>query len=350
MDEPIELFLEGCKLAKFLEANIRDMANNPELLSRSCDEIIRVFSKVKENISKARVGAVPEPHGIQELLRSSQIPLPDDAKLKGIVRRGSGGLEEMVVGQMGSRGGGRTEIEPPPAVEAASSGGGRASSSQRQGRRRGGGNRRAMRVPAPRMGNTEIPPEDGYTWRKYGQKIILNSRFPRSYFRCTHKRLYDCPAKKQVQRMENDPNIFEVTYLGNHTCHLSSTAPSALPPPSMSEPLRPPTATTSTAPISQWLSMDISTMHGDDFGLAEVAAAAGGAVGSTSRNVINLASASTSRGYGRDVVIDYQQLPAVADMADAMFNSGSGNNNDMDLIFSSMDVKWQPDSSGDKKI
>nr|GMD57729.1 WRKY transcription factor 55 [Ipomoea batatas] len=28
------------------------------------------------------------------------------------------------------------------------------------------------------MGNVDIPPEDGYTWRKYGQKEILGSRFP----------------------------------------------------------------------------------------------------------------------------------------------------------------------------
>lgn len=36
-----------------------------------------------------------------------------------------------------------------------------------------------MRVSAPRMGNLELPPEDGFTWRKYGQKEILGSRFPR---------------------------------------------------------------------------------------------------------------------------------------------------------------------------
>lgn len=38
-----------------------------------------------------------------------------------------------------------------------------------------------MRVAAPRIGNTEIPPDDGYTWRKYGQKDILGSKFPRYY-------------------------------------------------------------------------------------------------------------------------------------------------------------------------
>ncbi|XP_058188569.1 WRKY transcription factor 55-like [Rhododendron vialii] len=84
-------------------------------------------------------------------------------------------------------------------------------------------------MPAPRMGNTEIPPEDGYTWRKYGQKNILGSTFPRSYYRCTHSQLYDCPARKQVHRLDDNPFTFQVTYRGDHTCHMSSTAPSASP-------------------------------------------------------------------------------------------------------------------------
>ncbi|KAL0539785.1 hypothetical protein IC582_024003 [Cucumis melo] len=39
--------------------------------------------------------------------------------------------------------------------------------------------KRTVRVGAPRIGNTELPPDDGFTWRKYGQKEILGSRFPR---------------------------------------------------------------------------------------------------------------------------------------------------------------------------
>ena len=38
---------------------------------------------------------------------------------------------------------------------------------------------------------------DGYRWRKYGQKAIAASAFPRSYYRCSHN---GCTAKKQVQR------------------------------------------------------------------------------------------------------------------------------------------------------
>ncbi|XP_049388026.1 WRKY DNA-binding transcription factor 70-like [Solanum stenotomum] len=29
--------------------------------------------------------------------------------------------------------------------------------------------------------------EDGHAWRKYGQKVILNSKYPRCYYRCSHK-------------------------------------------------------------------------------------------------------------------------------------------------------------------
>ncbi|XP_030540381.2 WRKY DNA-binding transcription factor 70-like [Rhodamnia argentea] len=60
--------------------------------------------------------------------------------------------------------------------------------------------------------------EDNHAWRKYGQKVILNAKYPRSYFRCTHKHDQDCKALKQVQRMEEDPQMFHITYIGVHTC------------------------------------------------------------------------------------------------------------------------------------
>ncbi|KAK4396011.1 putative WRKY transcription factor 70 [Sesamum angolense] len=60
--------------------------------------------------------------------------------------------------------------------------------------------------------------EDGHAWRKYGQKVILNAKHPRSYFRCTHKFDQDCQATKQVQRIEDDPPRFRTTYHGRHTC------------------------------------------------------------------------------------------------------------------------------------
>ncbi|KAK1409272.1 hypothetical protein QVD17_35798 [Tagetes erecta] len=60
--------------------------------------------------------------------------------------------------------------------------------------------------------------EDGFAWRKYGQKEIHNSKFPRCYFRCTHKHGHGCKALEQVQKMEDGSNNYHITYLGHHTC------------------------------------------------------------------------------------------------------------------------------------
>ncbi|PIN26514.1 hypothetical protein CDL12_00717 [Handroanthus impetiginosus] len=60
--------------------------------------------------------------------------------------------------------------------------------------------------------------DDGYNWRKYGQKDILGTNHPRAYYRCTHRNTQGCLATKQVQRADDDPSIFEVIYRGKHTC------------------------------------------------------------------------------------------------------------------------------------
>ncbi|XP_052173648.1 probable WRKY transcription factor 46 [Diospyros lotus] len=59
---------------------------------------------------------------------------------------------------------------------------------------------------------------DGYTWRKYGQKVILNTKHPRNYYRCTHKFEKGCEARKQVQQTKDNPPMFITTYHGRHTC------------------------------------------------------------------------------------------------------------------------------------
>ncbi|MFS7941913.1 putative transcription factor WRKY family [Helianthus anomalus] len=59
--------------------------------------------------------------------------------------------------------------------------------------------------------------DDGYKWRKYGQKSVKNSKHPRSYYRCTH---HTCNVKKQIQRLAKDDSIVVTTYEGvhNHPC------------------------------------------------------------------------------------------------------------------------------------
>ncbi|CAN6446465.1 unnamed protein product [Victoria cruziana] len=56
--------------------------------------------------------------------------------------------------------------------------------------------------------------EDGYRWRKYGQKAVKNSPYPRSYYRCTSQK---CLVKKRVERSYQDPTVVITTYEGQHT-------------------------------------------------------------------------------------------------------------------------------------
>ncbi|CAJ1974360.1 unnamed protein product [Sphenostylis stenocarpa] len=73
----------------------------------------------------------------------------------------------------------------------------------------------------PGMG-VEGPLDDGYSWRKYGQKDILGAMYPRGYYRCTHRNVQGCMATKQVQRSDEDPTIFEINYRGKHTCTVAN--------------------------------------------------------------------------------------------------------------------------------
>lgn len=70
-------------------------------------------------------------------------------------------------------------------------------------------------VPAP-----YLPSSDKWSWRKYGQKPIKGSPFPRGYYKCTSNK--DCPARKQVEQSSSDPNTLIVSYTGEH-CHSPPT-------------------------------------------------------------------------------------------------------------------------------
>nr|QGQ64062.1 WRKY transcription factor 39 [Santalum album] len=59
---------------------------------------------------------------------------------------------------------------------------------------------------------SDRPGDDGYNWRKYGQKQVKGSEYPRSYYKCTH---LHCPVKKKVER-SLDGQIIEIIYKGQH--------------------------------------------------------------------------------------------------------------------------------------
>ncbi|KAF8029460.1 hypothetical protein BT93_E2000 [Corymbia citriodora subsp. variegata] len=63
-------------------------------------------------------------------------------------------------------------------------------------------------------GDGAPPPSDSWAWRKYGQKPIKGSPYPRGYYRCSSSK--GCPARKQVERSRDDPTMLLITYSCEH--------------------------------------------------------------------------------------------------------------------------------------
>ncbi|XP_062171608.1 probable WRKY transcription factor 20 isoform X2 [Alnus glutinosa] len=63
-------------------------------------------------------------------------------------------------------------------------------------------------------GNRLVLPEDGYEWRKYGEKFIKNIGKFRSYFKCQRS---NCSVKKRAEWSASEPGSVRVVYEGVHT-------------------------------------------------------------------------------------------------------------------------------------
>ncbi|CAH2058596.1 unnamed protein product, partial [Thlaspi arvense] len=203
---------------------------SPESLSTSLDEITKTFgdaTQLLKNVLDIRNSHDTALNQLKPVITSCsdqtlmQIEprLMQEYWLRCGGSTSSQGTETQLMSVDGGGGRKLTAVEGP--------GGGSVSSTPRQRRRKDEAEEKTVLVAALRTGNTNLAPDDNHTWRKYGQKEILGSKFPRAYYRCTHQKLYNCPAKKQVQRLNDDPFTFRITYRGSHTCHIYSTAPTA---------------------------------------------------------------------------------------------------------------------------
>ncbi|KAK8584640.1 hypothetical protein V6N13_138595 [Hibiscus sabdariffa] len=95
-------------------------------------------------------------------------------------------------------------------------------------------------IPAPAAANSrssgEVVPSDLWAWRKYGQKPIKGSPYPRGYYRCSSSK--GCSARKQVERSRTDPNMLVITYTSEHN-HPWPTQRNALAGSTRSQPSKP---------------------------------------------------------------------------------------------------------------
>lgn len=103
------------------------------------------------------------------------------------------------------------------------------------------------------------PPPDSWAWRKYGQKPIKGSPYPRGYYKCSSMK--SCTARKLVERSTAKPGVLLVTYIADH-CHAVPTTISAL-------------AGTTRNPPQSPASDDTALNRGDDS--ADVSSSAAGA-------------------------------------------------------------------------
>ncbi|KAG6514544.1 hypothetical protein ZIOFF_024907 [Zingiber officinale] len=66
--------------------------------------------------------------------------------------------------------------------------------------------------------------DDGYRWRKYGQKVVKGNPHPRSYYKCT---FLGCSVRKHIEQAAKDPKAVITTYEGKHNHDLPASRTSS---------------------------------------------------------------------------------------------------------------------------
>ncbi|KAG6535599.1 hypothetical protein ZIOFF_000621 [Zingiber officinale] len=301
MEAALSQILDACKLAKELEGSLLfqvDVASDAHYLLGSCEEIVGAFNRAIQGLYTLQNQSSCS---VQMLLMSAcegtgnplcaGMPAQRSLEIQPAVTEFAGGSSYVYSAASSAQRGGRCLVQ-------------KSSKKRKEG---------TLVKLVPAHPNMENAPDDGYTWKKYGQKVILNSRFQRSYYHCTHKNHYGCKGKKKVQRLDDDPSTLEVTYCGAHTCRTSPTPimiPNELMPSAVSNSKNGENNMQTVAPettliqLRNWFNRDSSNRYIEQM-----------------------------QG-GRD--IDY----SVAEFADAMFNSGSSSST-LDVIFTQSQGKLQ---------
>ncbi|KAL8130085.1 hypothetical protein V2J09_019240 [Rumex salicifolius] len=144
------------------------------------------------------------------------------------------------------------------------------------------------------------PPSDSWAWRKYGQKPIKGSPYPRGYYRCSSSK--GCPARKQVERSRVDPTTLLITYASEHnhpvpaTKHHHSSAAATVPLPAPATPSSPQTPSPPEQPT-------------DDADTDDAAAASSEKIPSEDRK--ELLACAAELGLGGAVLMDFSWLSDV---------------------------------------
>ncbi|PWA69898.1 WRKY3 [Artemisia annua] len=80
-------------------------------------------------------------------------------------------------------------------------------------RRKTGSKRKVKMIPIIGSKVDSIPADD-YSWKKYGEKKVSGTQFPRVYYKCNSVK--GCPARKRVELSLTDSKMLIVTYDGEH--------------------------------------------------------------------------------------------------------------------------------------